>query len=76
MLVVLAKTKSDIYVDHGNLANVSGDTLTSGKIPSRPEICLMNENSKITFGYVMREKAALSDLAVKFLDYVKQELIG
>ena len=62
-------------LDHGNLANISGDSLTPGKTPSRPGICLTNENSKITFGYVKREKAALSHLAVEFLDYVKQELI-
>lgn len=62
-------------LDHGNLANISGDSLTPGKTPSHPGICLTNENSKITFGYVKREKAALSHLAVEFLDYVKQELI-
>ena len=63
-------------LDHGSLANISGDSLTPGKTPSRPGICLTNESSKIMFGYVKREKTPLSDLAMKFLDYVKQELIG
>ena len=63
-------------LDHGNLANISGDSLTHGKTPSRPGICLTNESGKIMFGYVKREKTPLSDLAMKFLDYVKQELIG
>ena len=63
-------------LDHGSLANISGDSLTPGKTPSRPGICLTNECSKIMFGYVKREKTPLSDLAMKFLDYVKQELIG
>lgn len=63
-------------LDHGSLANISGDSLTPGKTPSHPGICLTNESSKIMFGYVKREKTPLSDLAMKFLDYVKQELIG
>ena len=63
-------------LDHGSLANISGDSLTPGKTPSRPGICLTNESDKIMFGYVKREKTPLSDLAMKFLDYVKQELIG
>ena len=63
-------------LDHGSLANISGDSLTPGKTPSRPGISLTNESSKIMFGYVKREKTPLSDLAMKFLDYVKQELIG
>ena len=63
-------------MDHSSLANISGDSLTPGKTPSRPGICLTNESSKIMFGYVKREKTPLSDLAMKFLDYVKQELIG
>ena len=63
-------------LDHGSLANISGDSLTPGKTPSRTGICLTNESSKIMFGYVKREKTPLSDLAMKFLDYVKQELIG
>ena len=58
-------------LDHGSLANISG-----GKTPSRAGISLTNESSKIMFGYVKREKTPLSDLAMKFLDYVKQELIG
>lgn len=63
-------------LDHGNLANISGNSLTPGKTPSRPGICLTNECSKIIFGYVKREKTPLSDLAEEFLAYVKQELIG
>lgn len=63
-------------LDHGNLANISGDSLNPGKTPSRPGICLTNESGKIMFGYVKRQKTPLSDLAMKFLDYVKQELIG
>lgn len=63
-------------LDNGNLANISGDTLTPGKTPSRPGICLTNESSKIIFGYAKREKTPLSDLAVEFLAYVKQELLG
>ena len=63
-------------LDHGNLANISGDSLNPGKTPSRPGICLTNESGKIMFGYVKREKTPLSDLAMKFLNYVKQELIG
>lgn len=63
-------------LDHGNLANISGDSLNPGKTPSRPGICLTNESGKIMFGYVKRGKTPLSDLAMKFLDYVKQELIG
>jgi DNA-binding transcriptional LysR family regulator len=63
-------------LDHGNLANISGNSLTPGKTPSRPGICLTNECSKIIFGYVKREKTSLSDLAEEFLAYVKQELIG
>ena len=57
-------------LDHSSLANISGDSLTPGKTPSRPGICLTNESSKIMFGYVKREKTPLSDLAMKFLDYV------
>ena len=63
-------------LDHGNLANISGNSLTPGKTPSRPGICLTNECSKIIFGYVKREKTPLSDLAEEFLAYVKQELLG
>lgn len=63
-------------LDNGNLANIGGDTLTPGKTPSRPGICLTNESSKIIFGYAKREKTPLSDLAVEFLAYVKQELLG
>ena len=63
-------------LDHGNLANISGNSLTPGKTPSRPGICLTNECSKIIFGYVKREKTSLSDLAEEFLAYVKQELLG
>lgn len=63
-------------LDHGNLANISGNSLTPGKTPSRPGICLTNECSKIIFGYVKREKTLLSDLAEEFLVYVKQELLG
>lgn len=63
-------------LDHGNLANISGNSLTPGKTPSRPGICFTNECSKIIFGYVKREKTSLSDLAEEFLAYVKQELLG
>ena len=61
-------------LDHGNLANISGDSLTHGKTASRPGIRLADESSKIVFGYVKREKVPLTQLAEKFLDYIRQEL--
>lgn len=61
-------------LDHGNLANISGDTLTPAKTKSRPSIRLTHESSKITFGYVKRENTPLTPLAETFLTYIKQEL--
>ena len=61
-------------LDHGNLANISGDTLTPAKTKSRPSIRLTHESSKITFGYVKRENTPLTLLAETFLTYIKQEL--
>ena len=61
-------------LDHGSLANISGDTLTPAKTKSRPSIRLTHESSKITFGYVKRENTPLTPLAETFLTYIKQEL--
>ncbi len=55
-------------LDHGNLANISGDTLTPVKTKSRPSIRLTHESSKITFGYVKRENTPLTPLAETFFN--------